>query len=62
MHSHCGFFVTWLVSITAASLRFPSRDDTEVLAPGAGKGFVDNRQFGLSQSDVRKALASDVAR
>ena len=24
MHSHCGFFVTWLVSITAASLRFPS--------------------------------------
>jgi hypothetical protein len=24
MHSHCGFFVIWLVSITAASLRFPS--------------------------------------
>ena len=24
MHSRCGFFVTWLVSITAASLRFSS--------------------------------------
>src|SRR6516164_11339740 len=24
MLSRCGFFVTWLVSITAASLRFPS--------------------------------------
>ena len=24
MHSHCGYFVTWLVLITAASLRFPS--------------------------------------
>jgi hypothetical protein len=24
MHSRCGFFVTCLVSVTAASLRFPS--------------------------------------